>query len=215
MRWLLLAAVSATAVATSGCGGGSHHAISPTTRASSSVTSTTSGVTTTTKASTTTTAPPSRAVVLDGNGVATVSFGQSRFSTLGGLDEVLGNPVKGPIDMSGNCDIDAAEQWSTLTAYFDQGVFVGYGTWAANGEPVPRGNFETEKGLRVGDTVTQAEQIYGSAFETSLAQGGSWSVSTPQGRLIGYLTGEPNQPGASPVIASIAAGSVGCPAATP
>jgi len=154
-------------------------------------------------------------VVVAGNGVASVQFGQSQFAATGGLDQALGSPVKGPIDMAGNCDVDAAEQWSTMTAYFYQGSFVGYGTWAANGEAVPRGNFETVAGLRVGDTITQAETLYGSAFQTSAAQGGSWSVSTPEGRVIGYLSGVPGQPGPTPTISSVAAGSVGCPAATP
>ncbi len=142
-------------------------------------------------------------------------FGQSQASAVNGLEQVLGSPVKGPTDMAGNCNVDTAEQWSTLTAYFDKGAFVGYGTWAANGEAVPRGNFETAVGLHVGDTITQADQLYGSAFQTSLAQGGSWSVATPEGNLIGYLSAEPNQSGPPPTISSIAAGSVGCPAVTP
>jgi hypothetical protein len=154
-------------------------------------------------------------VLLAGNGVASARFGQSQSSAIDSLDQVMGSPVKGPIDMAGNCNVDTAEQWSTLTAYFDQGAFVGYGTWAANGEPLPAGNFETAMGLRVGDTITQAEQLYGSAFQTFLAQGGSWSVTTPEGNLIGYLSAEPNKSGPPPTISSIAAGSVGCPAVTP
>jgi hypothetical protein len=74
---------------------------------------------------------------------------------------------------------------------------------------------ETAAGLRIGATLAQAQQIYGSAFQTSLAQGGSWSVSTTGGELIGYLSAEPNEPGTAPTIASIEAGSVGCPAMTP
>ncbi|MGA2307207.1 MAG: hypothetical protein ABSH29_23910 [Acidimicrobiales bacterium] len=163
----------------------------------------------------TTTTASGAPVLLAGNGVAGGRFGQSQASAVNGLEQVLGSPVKGPTDMAGNCNVDTAEQWSTLTAYFDKGAFVGYGTWAANGEAVPRGNFETAVGLRVGDTITQADQLYGSAFQTSLAQGGSWSVATPEGNLIGYLSAEPNQSGPPPTISSIAAGSVGCPAVTP
>jgi hypothetical protein len=118
--------------------------------------------------------------------------------------------------MGSNCNIDTAEQWSTLTAYFEGGAFVGYGTWAANGEALPLGNFETAMGLRIGDTITLAEQLYGSAFQTSFAQGGSWSVTTPEGKLIGLLSRPPNEPEQPPpTINDIAAGSVGCPAATP
>jgi hypothetical protein len=169
-----------------------------------------------TTTTTTTTAPPSGPpVVLAGNGIAGVHFGQSQSSAISGLDQLLGGPTKGPIDMTGNCNVDTAEQWSTLTAYFERGAFVGYGTGAANGEALPQGTLKTAMGLRLGDTITLAEHLYGSAFRTSTSQGGSWSVSTPQGKLIGNLSAVPGQPGPTPTISSIAAGSVGCPAATP
>jgi hypothetical protein len=154
-------------------------------------------------------------VVLAGDGVASVRFRESTSSAVAGLDHVLGQPSQGPINEAGNCNIDAAEQWSSLTGFFDKGEFVGYSTLAANGEPLTQGNMDTAMGLRLGDTIAQAQQIYRSAFQASLAQGGSWSVTTPGGKLIGYLSGEPNQPGPSPAITSIEAGSVGCPAATP
>jgi len=153
--------------------------------------------------------------VLAGDGVASVRFGESTASAIAGLDHVLGRPSKGPVNEAGDCTIDAAEQWSGLTGFFDRGEFVGYSTLAVNGERLIRGNIETGLGLRVGDTIARAQQIYGSEFRTSLAQGGSWSVTTPDGKFLGYLTGEPNQPGPTPTIMSIAAGSVGCPAATP
>jgi hypothetical protein len=154
-------------------------------------------------------------VVLAGDGVAGVRFGEPRSSAIAGLEHVLGHPPKGPADEAGNCDIDAAEQWSSLTGFFDKGEFVGYSTLAANGERLTQRNMTTAMGLRVGDTIARAHQIYRSAFRASLAQGGSWSVTTADGRFIGYLSGEPGQPGPSPTITSIEAGSVGCPAATP
>ena len=133
----------------------------------------------------TTTTASAAPVLLAGNGVAGVRFGQSQASAVNGLEQVLGSPVKGPTDMAGNCNVDTAEQWSTLTAYFDKGAFVGYGTWAANGEAVPRGNFETAVGLRVGDTITQADQLYGSAFQTS---------PCPRWQLVGSDTrGQPHR----------------------
>ena len=84
-----------------------------------------------------------------------------------------------------------------------------------NGEALPVGSLTTAQGLRVGDTLAQAQKIYGAALTTSLAQGGSWSVSTPDGKLDGYLNGVPDQVTPAPTIMSIEAGSVGCPAATP
>ena len=153
--------------------------------------------------------------MLAGDGVASVRFGESASSAIADLDRLLGNPPEGPVSEAGNCTIDTAEQWSGLTVFFDKDEFVGYSTLAANGERLTRGNMEAAKGLRVGDTLAQAQQLYGSAFQTSLAQGGSWSVPTAAGKLIGYLSAEPNQPGPAPTITSIEAGSVGCPAATP
>ncbi|HUI05197.1 MAG TPA: hypothetical protein VLZ77_16785 [Acidimicrobiales bacterium] len=154
-------------------------------------------------------------VLLAGNGVGTVRFGEPESSAIADLGRLLGSPTHGPIDESGNCTIDAAEQWRTLTAYFQGGFFVGFSTLAVNAESLPQADTQTAQGLRVGDTVARARAIYGAAFQTSFAQGGSWSVTTAAGTLIGYLSAEPNQAGPSPAIASIEAGSVGCPAATP
>ena len=125
-----------------------------------------------------------------------------------------GSPTKSTPE-PGNCTVDDAEQWANVTAYFDAGAFVGYSTLAANGELLPAGNLATAQGLGIGDTLTQAQKIYGAALTTSFAQGGSWSVSTPDGKLDGYLNGVPDQVTPAPTIMSIEAGSVGCPAATP
>jgi hypothetical protein len=197
---VVLAAALALGAALAGCSSSAGVAQAP--RSQSSPATATSG---------TSGAP----VVLAGDGVAGVRFGESTSSAIAGLDRVLGKPPRGPVNEAGNCNIDAAEQWSGLTGFFDTGTFVGYSTLAANGERLTPGNMATAMGLRVGDTIVQARQIYGSAFQTSLAQGGSWSVITADGKFIGYLSGEPNQPGPSPAIMSIEAGSVGCPAATP
>lgn len=153
--------------------------------------------------------------MLAGDGVASVRFGESTSSAVAGLDQLLGNPPKGPVSEAGNCNIDAAEQWSGLTGFFNKGEFVGYSTLAANGQRLTQGNIEAATGLRVGDTVARAQRIYGSAFQTSRAQGGSWSVPTRSGKLIGYLSAEPDRPGPVPTITSIEADSVGCPAAAP
>jgi len=116
--------------------------------------------------------------VLAGDGVASVRFGESTSAAIAGLDRLLGHPPKGPVSETGNCNIDAAQQWSGLTGFFNKGEFVGYST---------------------GERLTR----------------GSWSVPTRSGKLIGYLSAEPDQPGPVPTITSIEAGSVGCPAATP
>jgi hypothetical protein len=106
-------------------------------------------------------------------------------------------------------------QWPVLTAYFDQGRFVGYSTLSAAGHALSGANVVTWEGLRVGDTLSQARQIYGQNLRTSSAQGGSWSARTSVGALDGYLTAELGAKSPAPRILSIEAGAVGCPAMTP
>ncbi len=154
-------------------------------------------------------------VLLQGNGIDSVHFGDTEHSAITALDAALGGSPITSTGEPGNCTVDDAEQWADITAYFQTGTFVGYSTLAANGEVLPVGSQVTAQGLRTGDTLTQAQKIYGAAFTTSFAQGGSWSVSTPDGKLDGYLNGVPDQVTPAPTIMSIEAGSVGCPAATP
>lgn len=154
-------------------------------------------------------------VLLQGNGIGNVHFGDSETSAIAALDTVLGSAPTRSTANTGNCTVDAAEQWANVTAYFDAQQFVGYSTSAIDGEVLPDGNLVTAQGLRVGDTLTQGQQFYGSAFTTSFAQGGSWTASTPSGEIEGYLSAEPNQTPPPPTILSIEAGSVGCPAETP
>lgn len=159
---------------------------------------------------------PAPVVVVGGDGVAGVPFGTPQPAAIAGLRRVLGRPVPPvPRDEAGNCDVDAAVQWPSLTAYLDRGRFVGFSTLAADGERLARGAVRTAAGLRVGDALAQARRLYGAALTTSVAQGGTWFATTPQGRLQGYLTGEPDVAGAHPGIDSIEAGAVGCPAASP
>ena len=215
MKQVVLAAAPLALGATvCGCSGQSTLTGAP---SSSRLSSTTVASTLPPNGSTTvaTATPPGGPVLLSGDGIAGVRFGDSEASAIADLDKVLGSPSGEPTSEAGNCNIDAAEQWATATAYFDTNKFVGYSTSAANGEALPMGNMATAMGLRVGDTINKSQEIYGSAFKTSLTQGGSWSVATAVGTLDGYLSGEPNQTGPPPTIASIEAGSVGCPAASP
>ncbi len=154
--------------------------------------------------------------VLLGDGIGAARFGQSEAAAVSALDRVLGTPKSDvPIDERGNCTVDAAVQWPGVTAYFDGGHFVGYSTLSADGRPAGPADLTTARGLRVGDTLSEAQRIYGAALRTSLAQGGTWFVSTSSGTIEGYLSAEVNQNAATPRIAAIVAGAVGCPAASP
>lgn len=167
-----------------------------------------------TSATTTTTLALASKFVLLGDGIGAAHFGQAEGVAILELDQVLGRPGM-PINEKGNCTVDSALQWSTVTAYFDKDVFVGYSTSFANGYDRKDPNVTAARGLRVGDTLAQARQLYGSDFRTSLAQGGSWFVTTHQRTLDGYLTNEANRAKPVPRIATIEGGSVGCPAASP
>lgn len=155
-------------------------------------------------------------IVLYGNGLATTRFGESEAVAIARLDRSLGPPkTPAPKNEAGNCTIDAAMQWNSLTAYFYHGRFVGYSTLSAAGQALPQSGMATALGLSVGDTLAKAERIYGSALRPSYAQGGSWAAKTAAGTLDGYLTTEVGRKSPPPRILSIEAGAVGCPAASP
>ncbi len=162
------------------------------------------------------TAVPAR-VILRGNGVQSARFGQSMRLVISELTKVLATPIKpktgSPIRQPGDCNIDAYMTWKPIVAYFLHGRFVGYSTTSVN-RTVEKKEV-TATGLRVDDSLAQAEQIYGRALTTSDAQDGSWFATTPQGTLDGFLTGTPSQDRTEPHIWTIEAGSVGCPALSP
>jgi hypothetical protein len=150
--------------------------------------------------------------VLAGNGIGRALFGDARTTVVRRLDVLLGRPPSKnyyPVGRGGGVDHEI--DWPLLAVYFGHGRFVGYEyglRTPATNEPV----LATAKGLRIGDTVAVAERLYGRTFEISAAQGGSWLVTTPHGRLIGYTSDVTNLKGR---ILAIDAGHVGTPALTP
>jgi hypothetical protein len=158
------------------------------------------------------------AVVLRGNGIGKAVFGQPEAIAVAGLRAALGAPKSHrPVNLTGNCTVDAGVEWSSMTAYFFHGNFVGYASVSLLAEPVSRSlpHLVTVAGLHIGDTLARATHLYGRSLRTSLAQGGNWSAATSSGTLAGYLTSEVNSTKPPPRIADITAGSVGCPAASP
>lgn len=153
---------------------------------------------------------------LGGDGIDDAGFGRRPSAVTRLLDGLLDRTPSHSYHPYNVCQVDHAIQWPGLSAFFEHDRFVGYAyastaaAASAAGEPV----LATARGLRVGDTLTRARQLYGRAFQTSAAQGGSWAVHTPEGRLYGYMTGPPIE-GPDIKTASIDAGYVGCPAVTP
>ena len=167
-------------------------------------------------------AASSAVVPLYVNGVASARFGQSTSVAMKSLERYFGVPqTPRPVDFTRNCNIDADLRWPTLSVFFFRGRFVGYGyttrTNMGYGTSSPRRRVvaSTAQGLKVGDPLSRARSIYTTRFVTSSAQSGTWSVSTPAGTFRGYLTGEPNVRQPVSRIATIGAGSVGCPAVSP
>lgn len=213
----------------SGCGAGQNSNLSIATTSTVATTTTSiPPITTTIPESTTTPPPPTTEiiqspaiagpVILLGDGLGAARFGQAETAAIAQLEKVLGTPVSTtPAPANGNCTIDSYLQWPSMTVYFDHQEFVGYATTVSHriGNTVKILNATTLVGLRIGDTLAQARQIYGAALRTSFAQGGSWFATTPQGILAGYLTAEVDQQTPPPRIAGITAGSVGCSAVSP
>lgn len=178
------------------------------------------------------TAPPFRirstppieptARVLRGDGIARARFGGPRAAVLAALAPMLG-PPRETARTHGDCGIDQTLNWAggrlatVFSVFISHGRFVGY-QYSGPKQRRSATRLATVGGLMPGDTVARARRIYGTAFKLSFAQGGSYSVHTADGTLIGYLrvtapTGairnEHNKVG------TIAAGDVGCPALSP
>jgi len=116
----------------------------------------------------------------------------------------------------GNCTIDAALYWTNFSAYFLGGRFVGYQTGDnLTGKPEPAFNGKTRRGLRVGDSLMQARLLYAGDLATDGENGGVHAITTAAGTIRGYLSLEIPNPPDKVKIVTIAAGSVGCPAASP
>jgi hypothetical protein len=96
-----------------------------------------------------------------------------------------------------------------LTAYFRAGHFVGYSYRGTN--------YATDAGLGIGDRIANAQGDYGSRLQYGAVNGGRWWLAGSARGLAGYLTGPSgvrnHLVGPRSRIASISAGSTGCPAA--
>lgn len=128
--------------------------------------------------------------VLHDDGIDHTVFGGRPSTVARLLDGLLGSAPSRTYHPASACRVDHTIQWSGLIAFFEHNWFVGYEHSPSRttvGGPI----LATAKGLRVGDTFARARQLYGRAFQTSAAQGGSWAMRTPQGRLYGYATGLP------------------------
>jgi hypothetical protein len=184
---------------------------SPTASATSSPTASATGSPT---ASAVTSAQPT--VVLSGDSVGSVRFGEPQSAAVTALTRLVGATEGGVQNAKGNCTIDAALYWVNFSAYFLGGRFVGYQTGNnLTAKPEPAFNGETPQGLRVGDSLSEASALYPGHVTTRGDNGGVYAITTGTGTIRGYLSLEISSPPGKNKIVSISAGSVGCPAASP
>jgi hypothetical protein len=150
--------------------------------------------------------------VLRGDGIRQAGFGENPATATRRLDALLGRSPGWTYSVVHACHIDHTTGWPGLIIFFQSRRFVGY-TFETPKHPGHEPTLATLKGLRVGNTLARGRELYGPAFHWSPEQGGSWSVGTVDGRLIGFASGLPI--GSRSTVFTIEAGDVGCPAMTP
>jgi hypothetical protein len=163
-------------------------------------------------------ATPKGTIILKGDAVGTVRFGETQDAAAASLVKLIGKSNGGIRNArNGGCTISDALYWSNFAAFFYHGKFDGYQTGNyLTDKPAPTFNGETPRGLRVGYSLARAQKLYGSAFSTNGAQDGVYAAATKSGTIRGYLSTEPNQASATRIkLLTISAGSVGCPAMSP
>jgi hypothetical protein len=144
-------------------------------------------------------------------GLAGVGFGTSRTAALNQFEQSFGQPRRllqaQPLPAA--CGIDSDTVWHGMTVYFFHQRFVGYiyaGLKTGDGRVL-----KGPTGLHIGESLARAKSANGTAFTPLLDQGGSWTLQTAQGRLVGNLTAVPP----AGKIENIAAGSLGCAGMAP
>ena len=126
--------------------------------------------------------------VLSGIGIAGARLGAAQTEAVSQLRRLLGKPQGHfvPNFVCGGADI--AIHWQDLTTFFRRGRFVAYSYWEQV-LPTSWPLLATARGLTIGETPAYASRLYGRAFRTSRALGGTWSLATTHGVLDGFTYG--------------------------
>lgn len=157
------------------------------------------------------TTAPKGPIELFSDGIGPVTFSTKEATAFDALQLLFGTAggrtSTSPIN---NCGVTGTATWRNVYVVFELGKFVGYRIGSAMDTIVSTPSVVTAKGLRLGDTISQAQRLYGNAFTTSAAQGGSWIADTSTRRLFGLLVGPPGPVGPSDRVEEIAGGLLGC-----
>jgi hypothetical protein len=170
--------------------------------------------------------------LLEGKGIGSVKFGQTRSTVIADLERLLGPPHE---TIPGICGFGRSTDWiglnirshdvpsSELNLSFKGSRFVGY-AYSSNAEGPARQPhgvlLATTKELTLGDTVGRARQLYGRAFlEATVAQGTPPSpmlprlpggeLSTANGKIFAGIQGSarPDRVDAHSTVVLISAGA--------
>jgi hypothetical protein len=150
--------------------------------------------------------------------VAGVDLGTGQLSSLRAFRQLFGAPTHTSLPggllprAERACGYTGEVSWSHLDAFYYRDHLVGYAAWAQRVRTLGGAtrSVATDRGLRVGDSLSRARALYGGVTRSN-AQGGSWAVHTATGRMLGYSQGSRLS---SPIV-SIEAGHVGCTALAP
>ncbi len=175
---------------------------SSTTTVGTSTTTTAGASTTTTSSTSTTLVDPSASLILTGDGVGSLRFGVEADRVIADLNEVLGSSDEDSdwvdsFSTFGTCPGTEARlvRWASLQAFFTDGET----EWAPEGirhffhysHSVAAGGgdvlaLETDKGIRLGATVAELREAYGSvSFTDDPLFEVLWEVDTEEGILWG------------------------------
>ncbi len=102
-------------------------------------------------------------VRLVGNAVGGVRFGTSQARAIDELAAMFGSLKTTKLKAIGWCGLTAQSTGLDVLFNFQRGRFVGYEVGNAYGKTAGQPNVVTAAGLRLGDTIAQAEKIYGQA----------------------------------------------------
>jgi hypothetical protein len=153
-------------------------------------------------------------VRLSADAVGGVRLGTSQARAIGELATMFGRLKTTKLKAIEWCGLTAQSTGHDVLFNFQRDRLVGYELGDAYGKTAGQPNVVTVAGLRIGDTIAQAEKIYGQEFITSAAQGGSWKVKTPTGEIVGLLVNPP-MTGSADRVEMIGAGDFGCAAMGP
>jgi hypothetical protein len=122
-------------------------------------------------------------IVLEGNGLGFVTFGEPENPAIERLTSLLGPPTKDEQDRA-NCSLDRTVWWGSLMAGFQEGKMVSYLVSGAGAN-----QYRTNAGIGPGATLAQIQEAYGPDLpEGPESMGGSYVLKTETGDIYAFIS---------------------------